>query len=82
MKTAIKIQQYQSDHGSGVVAYILKKNGIIVIFREGWYYLYDYDRPGIKHVKNMVGSAKMGAGLSTYISQHVRENFQRKWRED
>jgi len=76
------MHKYHSDHDSGVVAYSFKKNSIVVLFHEGWYYLYDDDKPGAQHLKNMIALAKKGAGHSTYISQHVRENYQRKWRED
>lgn len=79
---AFKMHKYHSDHDSGVVAYGVEKNGIVVLFREGWYYLYDDDKPGQQHLKNMISLAKNGKGLSTYISQHVRENYQRKWRDD
>lgn len=77
-----KMHKYNSDHDSGVMAYSIEKNGIIVLFREGWYYLYDNIKPGAEHLKNMIVLAKKGEGLSTYISQHVRENYQRKWRRD
>jgi len=55
----------------------IEKNGIIVLFHEGWYYLYDNEQ----HLKNVTAPAKKGAGLSTHISQHVPEKYQRKWRD-
>jgi len=81
-KTA-KMQQYSGDeHDTGVAAYNLDADSITVLFKEGWYYLYDAKKPGIGHVKKMKELAKQGSGLSTYISQHVRENYQKKWRQD
>jgi len=38
------MHKYHSDHDSGVVAYSFKKNSIVVLFHEGWYYLYDDDK--------------------------------------
>lgn len=80
-----KMHPYAEDnHDTGVAAYSIEKDSITVFFREGWYYLYDHDKPGPGHVKNMKALAKKGQGLSTYISQHadVRNNYKKKWRED
>lgn len=81
MPSAVKMQKYShDDHETGVVSYSLSKNGITVLFQEGWYYLYDDVKPGADHVKNMKELAIQGSGLSTYISQHVRDNYHKKWR--
>ena len=83
MLTKQKLHHYPDDgHQTGVLAYSLDKDSITVLFREGWLYLYDSDRPGARHVKNMKDLARQGSGLSTYISQHVRENYKKKWRKD
>jgi hypothetical protein len=85
MLTKQKMHPYaEDDHDTGVVAYSTGKDSIIVLFKEGWYYLYDKDKPGLQHVKNMKELARQGHGLSKYISQHkdVRYNFKYKWRED
>jgi hypothetical protein len=81
MQKAAKISRYKSDHETGVVAYSLDENSITVLFQDDWHYLYDKDKPGPVHIKKMKALAKKGSGLSTYISQHVRENYKRKWRE-
>ena len=82
MLTKQKMHRYaEDDHETGVVAYGIGKDSITVLFKEGWYYLYDKDRPGAHHVKTMKELARQGHGLSTYISQHVRENYKEKWRE-
>lgn len=31
--------------------------------------------PGKEHVRNMIHLAQQGSGLSTYVNQHVRENY-------
>ena len=83
MSTKQKMHRYPEDgHPTGVIAYSLGNNAITVLFAEGWCYLYDSDKPGAQHVKNMRELALQGCGLSTYISQHVRENYKKKWRED
>jgi hypothetical protein len=85
MLTKQKMHRYAEDnHDTGVVAYSIGKDAITILFQEGWYYLYDKDKPGAQHVKNMKELARQGRGLSGYISQHrdVWENFKRKWRED
>jgi hypothetical protein len=78
----MKMQKYsEEDHETGVVAYGLGENSITILFQEGWFYLYDGDKPGMEQVNDMKALALKGRGLSTYISQHVRENYKRKWRE-
>jgi hypothetical protein len=61
---------------SGVVAYELGEGFLKVQFRhEPKIYVYDRTAPGAAHVRKMSKLAIAGEGLSTYISQHVRENF-------
>lgn len=38
-------------------------------------YLYNADRPGPEHVAAMRRLALSGDGLTTYVNQHVRENY-------
>ena len=80
MQTAVKMTRYKSDHESGVIAYHIDDDSITVQFQDGSCYLYDNQKPGAAYVKEMKLLAKNGTGLSTYISQHVRENYKRKWR--
>lgn len=65
---------------SGVVAYECAPDRIAVQFVDGSVYLYDSGRPGAAAVAEMQRLAAAGRGLSTYISQHVRENFAEKLR--
>jgi len=60
---------------SGVIAYEIQKDGILVRFRNGGTYLYNQQRPGKQQVAQMKKLAEQGAGLSTYISVHVREQY-------
>lgn len=63
---------------SGVEAFEIHDDSIVVRFSGGPTYVYDYVRPGRLHVEHMKRLARDGRGLSTYISQHVRGAFARK----
>jgi hypothetical protein len=63
---------------SGVTAYRTGPDFIIVEFMQDGVYLYNYTRPGRRHVNKMKALAERGEGLSTYISRHVREDFFKK----
>lgn len=41
-------------------------------------YLYNADRPGPQHITAMRRLAQSGDGLTTYVNQHVRENYAAK----
>lgn len=70
------MKQYADVGGnSGVSAYDILANGIIVEFKTGRTYLYDDARPGTAHVEQMKQLAQEGKGLNTYISRYVRQNF-------
>jgi hypothetical protein len=64
---------------SGVAAYEIGKTYIHVKFHgETGIYIYDYKRPGKAAVEQMKTLALKGQGLSTFISQHVGNNFASK----
>lgn len=65
---------------SGVVAFEIQPGSIVVEFSEGGIYLYDEGRPGATDVAAMQSLARDGRGLSTFISQVVRENYSKKLR--
>lgn len=65
------------DGDSGVVAYRLFPDRIWVKFRGGDIYEYGPLRPGPRKVETMKRLARSGRGLSTFISRHVRENYER-----
>ena len=65
---------------SGVTAYDSKPTSITVQFQEGAVYLYDYQSAGKKNIETMKRLAAAGEGLSTYISQVVKERFAAKLR--
>ena len=65
---------------SGVVAFETMEEAILVGFKDGKIYLYDYGRPGHQEVEDMKRLAARGRGLSTYISQRVRERYAKRLR--
>lgn len=73
------MQRYANRSGhSGVVAYELGADSITVKFTGGDRYLYTEDSTGAAHIARMRELAESGRGLSTYISQHVRDRYARK----
>lgn len=63
------------DGESGVWAFELEPDAIIVRFNGGKTYRYSGFRPGRQHVAELKRRAVAGRGLATYISQHVRRNY-------
>lgn len=63
---------------SGVVAYETTEDAITLTFVNGERYAYSTRRPGRAVVEHMKTLARAGRGLSTYVSQQVRDNYDRK----
>jgi hypothetical protein len=63
---------------SGVTAYEIEKDRIKVIFGDVTY-VYSHKIPGRKHVEKMKELARAGSGLSTYISQNIKEQYEEKY---
>ena len=73
------MKRYANASGhSGVSAYAVTPDSIIVRFADGRLYEYNDERPGRAAVIRMKFLAARGRGLSTFISRNVRENFARK----
>jgi hypothetical protein len=73
------MQRYKNLGGeSGVVAYDIDAGQIIVQFRNGDRYLYTEDSAGAANVAKMQALARAGRGLSSFISQHVHDRYERK----
>ncbi|MFP9099543.1 hypothetical protein ACLI09_10850 [Flavobacterium sp. RHBU_24] len=74
------MEQYKNLEGhSGVTAYKIAAESIVVTFINGDTYLYTYESAGKNAVEKMKRFARTGKGLSTYISQHVRGHFKEKF---
>lgn len=65
---------------SGVVEYEIGVGSIVVTFNDGSAYLYDSERPGAQHVRQMMHYALAGRGLNAYIGRHVRKRYSQKLR--
>ena len=63
---------------SGVVAYKIGRGSITVEFLGGETYLYTDKSAGADNITQMKQLAQDGAGLSTFISQHVHNAFAQK----
>lgn len=68
------------DHESGVTAYETGADFIKVEFMGDSVYLYNYASTGVHDVEQMKKLAANGQGLSTFISQHVRDRYAAKLR--
>jgi hypothetical protein len=81
MSPSTHFESYRKAGGdTGVLRYALEDGAIHVQFRDGTVYLYDDAATGKAHVREMQRLAIAGAGLSTYISQHVHDRYARKYR--
>lgn len=75
----ISVQQYRTaNQDTGVIAYETGKGYISVKFRDGSIYTYTNKSAGVAAICEMKTLAKKGAGLTTYINQHVRDHYQSK----
>ncbi|GAP20432.1 hypothetical protein [Leptolinea tardivitalis] len=63
---------------SGVIGYEIGPTFIIVQFKDGSKYLYNYDVPGPASVEKMKSLALAGVGLNSYISSVVKKNYAAK----
>ncbi len=77
----IAMTRYKNLSGdSGVTAYAVTRNSIIVEFRDGPAYLYTHCIPGMRKVQAMKQLAAKGRGLATYINKFVRKRYTAKLR--
>lgn len=73
------MKRYTARSGdAGVAAYESGEGWIKLRFRHGGTYLYTDTCPGAEHVAQMQRLAAAGAGLTTYVNQHVREDYAEK----
>ena len=73
------MQRYPDKSGrSGIEAFEVGKNYIIVEYKDGDRYLYSYEEPGKTDVEAMKELAREGIGLATYISQYVGKRYAAK----
>lgn len=73
------MERYRNLHGSsGVEAYAFTPTSILIRFRgSGRIYEYSHRSAGAGNVREMKRLAQAGRGLSTFISTHVSERYER-----
>ncbi|MDV6168771.1 hypothetical protein R1T16_10065 [Flavobacterium sp. DG1-102-2] len=70
------MEHYKNISGnSGVTAYEIKDESVRVQFGHDSVYLYTYASAGKRNIEKMKKLAVEGAGLSTYISRHVKDKY-------
>ena len=67
-----------STGNSGVTGFEIRREAIVVEFRHGAKYVYDYATTGREHVEEMKVLALEGRGLASYINKYVRHLFAKK----
>ncbi|HYF33487.1 MAG TPA: hypothetical protein VD993_20325 [Chitinophagaceae bacterium] len=73
------MKKYGNTSGnSGILAYEIQADRILIKFSSGDTYVYSYKKPGKADVEEMKALAESGEGLATYINQHVRERYDYK----
>jgi hypothetical protein len=65
---------------TGVAFYAVEEDAIALRFKsdDRHFYVYSYYAPGAQHVAQMKKLAPAGRGLTTYVNQHVRNNYAAK----
>lgn len=61
---------------TGIKAYEIIDDGIIIKFKDDRTYRYTYKSAGRLCIEIMKGHAKKGVGLTTYINQHVKDKYE------
>ena len=65
---------------SGVAGFEIYEGSIVVEFKDGSQYLYDYATTGAENVEQMKNLAVTGSGLNSFINRYVRKRYARKLR--
>ena len=71
-----KMETYKNlSKESGVNKYLIEDESIVIQFKDGGLYVYNYTKPGKPHVERMKKLAQNGKGLSTFISTKIKKNY-------
>ena len=65
---------------SGVHAFQIGADFIIVGFKKGGTYRYSYRSAGRRNIEQMKTLARRGQGLGTFINRYVKKEYERKIR--
>jgi hypothetical protein len=75
----MRMAEYQNLSGnSGVAAYALASDSIIVKFVDGGTYVYTRESAGRENIELMKTLARTGKGLSTFIATRVSDRYAAK----
>lgn len=70
------MERYRNLSGvSGVSAYEIGSDYILVRFSTGAVYRYSYRKAGNSHVDEMKSLARKGLGLNSYINKYVKYSY-------
>ncbi len=70
------MKKYSNQRGNSPITHFqIESERIIVWFQGGKSYSYSYRKAGRNHVEQMKTLAKNGSGLSAYITQNVRFDY-------
>ena len=70
------MKRYANRSGSsGISAYEILEDAILIRFRHGGTYRYDAHRPGAWALAEMKRLAPSGRGLATFINRYVRDDY-------
>ena len=72
------MKDYKGSENGGIAGYECDDKSIKLQFKDGRCYLYTNKKPGKKHVEEMKKLAVSGKGLTTYVNQNVRDNYEKK----
>lgn len=73
------MEKYRDIGGnSGISAYEVGNDFIIVRFKKGGMYLYNYSTTGSNHVNKLIELARIGDGLNGYINLNTKYAYARK----
>lgn len=63
---------------SGIIAYEISDDSILIEFKGGTKYLYNYNISGKSNVETMKALAKKGSGLNAFIHKNVKHQYIKK----
>ncbi|MDG9729312.1 hypothetical protein OXI21_02625 [Ignatzschineria sp. RMDPL8A] len=63
---------------SGVSAYDVQDDGIVIQYSNGAEYLYSYEKPGKDDVEEMIRLAEIGEGLNRFVNRRVKQNYEKR----
>lgn len=75
------MEHYKNLNGnSNVDSYEIRNDEILVKFNSGMYYLYNSGKTGEININKMVGLAKQGYGLNSFINKYVKTRYAGKYK--